>query len=243
MSSTRCAAPQISADSATAARSMTPATAGQPWCSSPRSAVAGSTTLSNRTSHNLRVSSTEGRTRTATPSVPLGTRKRLIPSSIVLPSRERAATTSTSARWASGTKSLVPERVNPPRVSRAERVMLAASQRAPDLFHQHDEVDQAEPTAAIRLVIGDAEPALLGELLPELASDRRLRCHHLAHECRRALAVEEFARGVAQQFLFFRKADVHAALQVARLSTRRGEGQGRLSPFRPPLPHRGRGLG
>jgi len=63
-------------------------------------------TLSNFTSHNLRVSSTEGRSRTATPGVPLGTRKRLIPSSIVLPSREnrrlawRSAMNSTSASFA-----------------------------------------------------------------------------------------------------------------------------------------------
>ena len=45
--------------------------------------------------------------------------------------------------------------------------------RAPHLLHQDDEIDQAEPAAAIRFRVDDAEPALLGELLPEFVGDRR----------------------------------------------------------------------
>ena len=50
-----------------------------------------------------------------------GTRNRLTPSSIVLPSRVRTATTSASLKCASGTNNLVPDRTNPPAVSRAAR--------------------------------------------------------------------------------------------------------------------------
>jgi hypothetical protein len=66
-----------------------------------------------------------GRSVTSRPGIPLGSRKRVTPSSPD-PPPTRAATTMASARWASGTKSLVPESVNrPPAVSRAGRLTPA----------------------------------------------------------------------------------------------------------------------
>jgi hypothetical protein len=73
-------------------------------------AAPGSARLSNLTSHNLRVSSMVGNTVTASPGASLGTMNGLTPSSIVLPSRVRAATTMMSARCASPTNSLGPDR-------------------------------------------------------------------------------------------------------------------------------------
>ena len=63
------------------------------------------------------------------PAASFGTRKRLTPSSIVLPSRVRAATTRMSAKCASETKSFMPDRENPPRIGWALVVMPDASQR------------------------------------------------------------------------------------------------------------------
>ena len=124
-------------------------------CISPSKAEAGNATLSSRTSHSLRVSSIVGSSVTVSPAVSFGIRNRLTPSSIVLPSRVRAATTSTSARCASPTKSLVPERVKPPSVSRAGRVMPAASQRSVGLGPGERRLrlaggDPRQPFAALR---------------------------------------------------------------------------------------------
>src|SRR4029077_17276875 len=130
MSSTCCAPPHISAQNATVARSSTRASPGQPPCLSPRRAAADTVTLSSLTSHNLRVSSIVGSSVISRPAVSLGTRKRLTPSSIVLPSRVRTATTSASLKCASWTNSLVPESTNPPAVSRPVATMPAAYQRA-----------------------------------------------------------------------------------------------------------------
>src|SRR5260370_7361558 len=114
MSSTCGAPPHISAASATVARATTCDNGLHPSCLAPSNAPVGSATLSSLTSHNFRVSSIVGNTVIASPGVPFGTRNRLTPSSIVLPSPVPAATTRMSARCASPTNSLVPERVTPP---------------------------------------------------------------------------------------------------------------------------------
>ena len=81
------------------------------------------------------------------PGVSLLTRNRLTPSSARALSLVRATTTSTSARWASGTNSLVPESTNPPSAARAVVVTPAASQRA--LGSVHASVAFASPVAIL----------------------------------------------------------------------------------------------
>src|SRR5260370_370823 len=91
MSRTCCAPPHVSAANATVARAITRDNGAQPWCISLSSASGGNATLSSLTSHNLRVSSIVGNTVMVSPGVSFGTRNRLTPSSIVRPSRVRAA--------------------------------------------------------------------------------------------------------------------------------------------------------
>src|SRR5262247_4065846 len=192
MSSTRCAPPHISAQSATVARSTTRERAGHAPPFAPISRSADTAASLKDTSQSLRVWSMVGRSFTSTPRVPFGTSRKLVPSSGVRPSLVRATTTSTSARCASSTKSFVPFRTNPSFDSRAAHVTPAASQRAlgsvhasavlarpaeqdrgqerpghhdaAHLFHQHREVDEAEPRTAVLLGVDEPEPSLLGEL-------------------------------------------------------------------------------
>src|SRR2546426_1016379 len=181
MSSTRCAPPHISAQSATVARSTTRASAGHARPLTPISASAGTVASLKLTSQSLRVWSIVGRSFTSTPRVPFGTRRRLTPSSDVLPSPVRATTTSASARCASSTKSFVPFRTNPPLSSRAAQVTPAASQRA------------------------------LGQHGPELVGHARRLLHPRSHESGRALVLEELARGRAEHLLLWAESEVHTA--------------------------------
>ena len=100
--------------------------------------------------------------------------------------------------------------------SSTRRRIGAGHHGAADLLHQHDQIGQAEPAAAVGLGKGDPEPAVLGQLTPEFRRDGRLGRHHVAHEPGRAVAVEKLARGIAQQFLFFAEADIHAAACLRR---------------------------
>jgi hypothetical protein len=81
--------------------------------------------------------------------------------------------------------------------------------RSPHLFHQYDEIDEPEPAAALLLRVDDAEPALVGELLPKLVGDRRRLGHSPAHELGVALALEKASRGVTQQLLLLGEPDIH----------------------------------
>src|SRR6516225_65708 len=258
MSRTCWAPPHISAQSATVARSSTRDNGGQPPCFAPRSDAAGTATLSSLTSHSLRVSSIVGNSVTAKPAASFGTRNRLTPSSIVVPSRVRTATTSASLKCASATKSLVPERTNPPAVSRPVATMPAASQRAlgsvqarltlaepaamrgshsccwaceptsriaaaeqhgrkerpghdrpAHFLHQYCHFDEAEPAAARLLGEEDAEPTLIGQLLPENVGHRRRLRHAVADKGRGTFVFEEPSGARAQQLLLFGKADIH----------------------------------
>jgi len=69
---------------------------------------------------------------------------------------------------------------------------------AAHLLHQHGEVDEAEARAAVLLGIDQAEPALLGELGPEVVGDAGGLFHARPDEPGRALVLEEFARGRAE---------------------------------------------
>ena len=100
------------------ARSTTRASGAQPPSAAPRTASAATRTSFKVTSHSLRVWSMVGRSLTSSPGASLVTRNSPIPSSGVLLSAQRATTTRTSARWASGTKSLVPEMAQPPATGR-----------------------------------------------------------------------------------------------------------------------------
>ena len=82
--------------------------------------------------------------------------------------------------------------------------------RLPHLFHQHDEVDEAEAAAALTLGKDDPEPALLRQLLPEFVGDRRGFRHSRAHKPRVAFALEKAPCGLTQQFLLLGKSNVHA---------------------------------
>src|SRR5208282_4085451 len=85
----------------------------------------------------------------------------------------------------------------------------ARHDRAAHLFHQYDEIDEPEPAAAFLFRVDDAEPALLGQLLPEPVGDCRGFRYSLAHELRCALALEEAPRAVAQHLLLLGEPNVH----------------------------------
>ena len=87
------------------ARSSARDSAAQPRCASPRSALAGTTTLSKLTSHCH--DTKPGSRRVVTPRVFASTCKRLTSAG---PSPVRTATTNSVADVASATKSLVPLR-------------------------------------------------------------------------------------------------------------------------------------
>jgi hypothetical protein len=69
--------------------------------------------------------------------------------------------------------------------------------RPPHFLHQYDKIDKAEATAAHFFRVNGSEPALLGELLPELVGDRCPLSHALPHELGRALALQEPPRALA----------------------------------------------
>src|SRR5437879_3955269 len=253
MSSTFCAPPHISAQSATIARSTTRARGAQPESFWPSSAPAGTLTSLSFTSESLRVWSIVGRSLTDTPRAFVGTTNRLTPSSGFLPSRVRATTTSAWATCASGTNSFVPDSVKPPPLALAgvvtARVRLRPRQRharlapgdlrepllllrvgagledrepaeqrreewprhhgAAHLFHEHGEVDEAEPGAAVGLGIDEAQPALLGELGPELRREARVLGHARADELGRALVLEELPRRRAEHLLVGVEPEIH----------------------------------
>ena len=87
--------------------------------------------------------------------------------------------------------------------------------RRPISSIKHDQIDEAKPAAAIILGIDDPEPALLGELTPECVGHRLRGGHTLAHKAAVAFALEEFARGLPQQFLLLAKPDIHRAPPLA----------------------------
>ena len=86
-------------------------------------------------------------------------------------------------------------------------------ERAPGLVQQHHQVHPGEPGAALLLGNGQAEPAQLGQLLPQLGRVARPRLHDLAHLLERAARVEELAHFRAQQLLLFRESEVHAVFR------------------------------
>src|SRR2546426_12061504 len=93
----------------------------------------------------------------------------------------------------------------------------------PHLLHQHREVDEAEAGSAVLLGVDQSEPALLGELRPELVGDARRLLHPRAHERRRALVVQKLPRGRAEHLLFLAEPEIHVrSLLEARLGLRDG---------------------
>ena len=70
---------------------------------------------------------------------------------------------------------------------------------------------EAERRAAVLFGVDQTEPALLGELGPELVGDAGGLFHPRLYEPGRALILEEFARGRAKELLLLAESEVHGA--------------------------------
>src|SRR4030095_9494425 len=79
----------------------------------------------------------------------------------------------------------------------------------PHLRQERGEIDKAEPHAVVGLGVDEAEPALLGELPPELGAHALRHVHETAHCLRRALVLEELPGGAAEKLLLVAEAEVH----------------------------------
>ena len=89
------------------------------------------------------------------------------------------------------------------------REVGAGIRGAAHLVEHQGQLHQAQPRAALLLGEGQAEPAELGHLVPELLAVAALVVHHRAHVGRGALLVQGRAHRVAQQDLILAEREVH----------------------------------
>ncbi len=88
----------------------------------------------------------------------------------------------------------------------------AGHQGAAELFDQDDQVHESEAGAAVRVRNGQALPALVGHLLPQVGRVALLVLFHVAHVLLGALLLQEVTREIAEHLLLFAESQVHYAV-------------------------------
>ena len=100
----------------------------------------------------------------------------------------------------------------------ARRVERARNQPAAGLFHEYREIEQAEAQALVLFADEQAGPPEVGDLPPKGFGRGRgvAGVQHAAQFGDRPFLIQEFARRIAQEHLFFGQAEIHGCAPYLR---------------------------